>query len=64
MYTLESTFCGSEGGGNYNKNDYELAGEKVCKGICLFFWKDIQKKLQQEKSVKNIEPGIATKINE
>ena len=54
VYTLESTFCGSEGGGNYTKNDFELVGEKLCKGICLFFWKDIEKIIQKEKNGKII----------
>lgn len=38
IYTLEASFCGSEGGANYLINDYDKIGSKLCYGICLHFW--------------------------
>ena len=38
VYTLESSFCGSEYGPNYLEADLEKLGKKLCEGItCLFY---------------------------
>ena len=40
VYTLESTFCGSEYGANYLEADYEKIGKKLCEGIAVFFYEE------------------------
>ena len=45
VYTLESSFCGSEYGQNYLENDYEKIGKKLCEGITCLFHQDIQNTL-------------------
>ena len=43
VYTLESSFCGNDGGKNYEISDYEKIGAKLCTGICMHFWKKVMK---------------------
>lgn len=47
VYTLEASFCGNEGGQNYQTTDYEKIGSKLCTGICLYFSSLIEKNLRE-----------------
>lgn len=41
IYTLQSSFCGSENGPNYLEADYERIGKKLCEGMAVLFYKEM-----------------------
>lgn len=50
VYTLESSFCGSQQGPNYLQADYEKIGKKLCEGIAVFFYSAQEKEKPQSHS--------------
>lgn len=69
VYTMECSFCGSEGKDNFLREDYERVGEELVRGLIVYYSKGFEKrvvKLDEQRSeiIKKFEEEKDVIVNE